>query len=210
MSKEELLKNVASGRKISEYIEFIDNNDLIVYLFNMCEDKKNRLKYQAEKVIRELSIYNPKILYPYFERMLHFLNGDNKFLRYGFLLTMPNLLCVDLCNKWAYIRATYLKFYNSNNVIEFNNCVKGFKEIIKTHREEELIVIPILLDIDNHEFKTEKCIEIAKNTVLECFFNIYESSNHKEEIMKFVKDNINSNTPTIRNSVQRFLKKYDK
>ena len=44
MSKEELLKNVASGRKISEYIEFIDNNDLIVYLFNMCEDKKNRLK----------------------------------------------------------------------------------------------------------------------------------------------------------------------
>ena len=124
MSKEELLKNVASGRKISEYIEFIDNNDLIVYLFNMCEDKKNRLKYQAEKVIRELSIYNPKILYPYFERMLHFLNGDNKFLRYGFLLTMPNLLCVDLCNKWAYIRATYLKFYNSNNVIEFNNLKK--------------------------------------------------------------------------------------
>lgn len=214
MKKEELFIKLTNKDKINNYIDLINNHDLIKYLFEIVEST-NIEKYQAEKVIRELSFKNPQLLYPYFDRMVRLLKSDNNFIRYGFIISIPNLLQVDICNKWGLVKNTYIDYLNSTKVIEFCNTVKTIDKIIKFHRKEEDTIIPILIKIDKHLFLdkeeiSKKCNDIAKSVIMDTLYKIYPISLHKEEILKFVKKNKNNKKSQIKNKANKFLKKYDK
>lgn len=213
MSKEELYNLLVKKEKIDTFIDKINNNDLIMSLFLICENKDDITRYQAEKVIRKLSEVNPTILYPFYDRMFNFLDSKDSFIKYGFIISIPNMLPSDLCNKWSFIRIKYLKFLTSTKVIEFSNVVKEIPIILKYHREEEQKIIPVLLDINNHTFLnrgklSHKCIDIAKSAIMDCFYKIYEHSKYKDEIMLFVLENKNSKKSQIVNKANRFIKKY--
>lgn len=213
MNKEELYNLISKKEKIDIFINKINNNTLLTYLFEICENEEDITRYQAEKIIRRISEINPTILYPYYDRMFNFLDSKNSFIKYGFLISIPNMLKCDLCNKWSFVRIKYLKFLTSTKVVEFSNAVKGIPIIIKYHKEEENKIIPLLLDINNHVFinkgkESLQCIDIAKSAIIDCFNKIYKESSYKKEIMQFVEENKSSKKSQIANKANKFIKKY--
>ena len=203
-------------KELSIYIKNIkEDNKIIPLLFEIIETDKKSVKYQAEKVLRELSIEEPKLLYPYFERLIRLLNSNNNFIRLGVILSIPNLLEVDTCNKWMRINKKYLSILETDNVAEFGNVLKGIDKITKYHKEEEQYIIPILLNTNSHEFihrdkVSQECNDVAIGLVIDCFNKIYNKSNYKKEILEFIRNNQYCNKESVRKKAKRFLRLYDR
>lgn len=214
MNKVALLKHIKNKDNIKTFANEINNFELITYLFEIIESTSIE-KYQSEKIIRYISKNNPKILYPYFDRMTKFLSNNNGFIKYGFILSIPNLLEVDICKKWCLVKEKYIFFTKSASIIEFCNTVKCIPKILKYNPKDEKMLITNLLKIERHTFykkgiSSKKCKDIAKNTILDCFDNIYITSNYKDEIIKFIQKCSKSRKKQVRKKSNRLLNKYYK
>lgn len=171
------------------------------------------VKYQAEKVIRKLSEIEPKILYPYFDRLFRFIKGNNSILKLGTIITIANLLSVDNCNKWMGINREYLAILSTNKIQEFGNMVTSIPKILLAHPEEESKIIPILLSINSHIFYfndevSQECVNVAKGQIIDCFTKIYNRSHYQKEMMRFVKRNRKCERKQVVKKAEKFIKLY--
>ncbi len=208
MNKDEIIKYLKNKEDISKKL----NTENIKFLFELIESN-DELKYQAEKSIRNVSNLNPVILYPYFERIAIELNSKNNFIKFGFILSIPNLLKVDALNKWYLIREKYIDLLDSNNLIEYSNTVKIIHIILKYRKEEAKVMIPKLLKVNNHIFynkskKSSECKNIAIGIVIDELYMLYNDFNYKKEILKFVNKNLKNKRPQVVKKANKFIKKY--
>jgi hypothetical protein len=56
---------------------------LVPRLLEALEERKARVKYGAEKVLREVSERRPDLLYPYFADFVRLLDVENSFIKWG-------------------------------------------------------------------------------------------------------------------------------
>ena len=180
-------------------------------LLSVIETEKSAVKYQAEKVVRQLSETDPQLLSPYFMRIAGLLGSPNQFIKLGTILTIPNLLPVDSENQWKAIRETYLAFYKSQTIAEFGNAVQSLPKILAVHPEEEQIVLPLLLDVDSRVFihkgeLSPECKNVAKGHILECFYNLYAHTSYQKEMRAFAEGNLENPRKQVCAKARRLLK----
>jgi hypothetical protein len=198
---------------ISVYVDMVvEDNGLITTLLDIIETDETSIKYIAEKIIRKISEDKPKMLYSYFDRMFKLIDSSNNFIRWGFIITIPNLLSVDKDNKWEMISDKYLSLLESTSVIEFGNTVSNVYKILERYPEYESDIVPRLLDIDRHTFLyheqiSKECNNVAIGHIMDCFDKIYDKSNYKNEIKRFVEKHKNNTRVSVRSKAIKFLKK---
>lgn len=211
-----LYEDLKLKKKLNIYIDLIiEDNTLIKELFEIIETDDKTVKYYALKVLKKLSIEYPELLYPYFERLIRLLNNKNKFIKLDVILIIPNLLKVDMCNKWYGINTKYLSILNTDKIALFGNITSCIDTILMYHKEEEKNIVPILLNIDTHVFTSHdkvslECNNIAIGHIIDCFKKIYINSNYKDEILEFVRNNQDCTKESIRKKARKFLKLYDR
>ena len=76
--------------------EVLSNPQTIPALLEGLEGKTANLRYGTEKVLRLVSEKRPEFIYPHFDRFVELMEGDNKFLEWGAIMTIANLAAVDL------------------------------------------------------------------------------------------------------------------
>jgi hypothetical protein len=212
MEKSELLKDLKDKKPVDFYTgKAYRDLAAIPLLLVIMETEKSAAKYQAEKVIRQISEERPELLVPYFERIVRLLESPNTFIKWGVILTIPNLLQTIRPHQWQQTREKYLASLKSQNVAEFGNIVSCIKKILNVYPEEEHGIIPILLQIDGRMFlhqgeASPECLNVAKGHILDCFAAIYDRSVFKREMLAFADQNKENPRNQVRIKANRLLK----
>ncbi len=209
MDKEQLIS------KLREKKEVAYDAETIPVLLEITETEKTAVKYQAEKLLRAGSAENPLLLYPYFTRIAALLDHPNRFLKWGSMLTIANLLSVDGKHFWYGIREKYLRSYESQEIAEFGNAVQSVPKVLAAYPEDEKTILPLLLEIDSHPFfrkgePSPACTDVAKGHILDCFTALFPASAYQKEMISFAKRNRKNARGQVRTKATRFLETYGK
>lgn len=212
MDRQELIILLKEKRELAFYTALVQEDTAVLpLLFSLLEQEKSAVKYLCEKIVRQLSVQSPELLYPCFDRMAALLGSTNNFIKWGFILSVANLLPVDCEGKWKSVEDKYLSFYRAKDIPAFGNAVKSLPKLLKVHPELEGQIIPGLLKIDNHVFyhkgrPSQECVNVAKEHIIDCFFIIYEKSAFQVDMRRFAEDNLQNSRAGVRSRAKRFLK----
>jgi hypothetical protein len=211
MERNALIDSLKQKVDLNIYVsEAEKDKGLIGMLLDVIEQEKNAVKFRAENIVRKISEERPELLYPYFDRMGRLLDSDSSFIRWGFILTLPNLIRVDKENKWESIHERYLAILDTDSVPAFGNVVSSVWKILASHPEAEKEIVPKLLKIDGHAFiykgeVSPDCLSIAKGHIIDCFDRIYENSSYQEEMLAFAQVNADNPRNLVRRKARRFI-----
>ena len=212
MERETLNNKLKQKLDINVYVnQAMEDRTIIPILLDIIETDKSAIKFLCEKIIRGVSERNPKLLYPFFERMALLMETENNFIKWGLILTLPNLLKVDEEKKWEKVSKHYLAFLDSASIVTFGNTVSGVRKILEIYPNYEKRIVSKLLIIDQHTFlhkgeESPECLNVAKGQIIDCFDEIYPISNYQKQMRTFAHANVNNSRKQVRNKAKRFLK----
>ena len=212
MDKERVIEHLKEKRAVDYYVNQVNaDNSVLPILLEVIETDKTSLKFLCEKIIRQLSESHPRMLYPYFERMARLWESENNFIKWGFILSLPNLVGVDAENKWEKVHEAYLALLKSDALVTCGNAVAGVWKILQKYPQYEKGIMDILLNIDRQPFLNKgevspECLNVAKGHILNCFTRIYPSSFYKDEMRAFARANLDNPRRQVRQKAQKFLK----
>ena len=101
MDREAFISMLREKRELSFYIALVQKEpDILPLLFDLLEQEKSAVKYLCEKIVRRLSEQSPEALYPYFSRMAALLGSTNNFIKWGFILSVANMISIICAEEW--------------------------------------------------------------------------------------------------------------
>jgi len=214
MERDILIEELKQKLDLEVYVNHAKEDITIIpMLLDIIETEKTAIKYLCEKIIRAISEENPMLLSPFFERMVSLLDHENNFIKWGFILILPNMIKIVSENKWDEISEDYLSFLDTDSIAAFGNTVSTIWKILDTYPKYEKEIVPKLLTVDEHIFLhkgevSPECINVAKGQIIDCFDIIYPESQYKSEIVTFVNANLDNPRTSVRRKAKRILKKY--
>ncbi|MBU1075039.1 hypothetical protein KJ705_03085, partial [Patescibacteria group bacterium] len=129
MTKEQLVSQIKQKRIELLVKKTIKEPKIIAVACEVMETESSAVKFGAEKVIRLVSEKDPKLVYPYFDRLVKMTKHENSFLKWGAYLTLANLAAVDKKNKFEKVFAEYFKPITGPQMVTAANIVGGAAKI---------------------------------------------------------------------------------
>jgi len=185
----------------------IKNEDTILELLKGIVVKSEILRFNSSKVLLIISEKNPETLYSkfsYFEKMLE---SKNAFHQCCAIDIIANLTSSDPENKFEGIFEKYYDIFKSEKTIPSAYLARNSGKIALARPDLREKITEKLLSIDKiHEGKQ---IELIKSHVIDSLNQYFEFAVHKEDIIEFVKHQLNSKSPKTRKAAQIFLTKWN-
>ena len=179
--------------------------ELIFELLDGIVNKTELIRSNSSKVLMVISEKKPEILYSkfnYFEKMLE---SKNAYHQCSAIDIIANLTSSDPDNKFDNIFEKYYDIFKSEKTIPSAYLARNSGKIALARPELRDKITKKLLRID--KLHRGKQIELIKSNVIYSFDQYFEFIIHKEDIIEFVRKQLNSQSPKTRNAAQSFLKK---
>jgi len=186
--------------------ELFKNTDLISEYLDGLLSKNETYRYNCFKVLYIISEKKPDILYPHWDFFINHLISDNNYHKMSAVLIIANLTAVDKEKKFEKIFDEFYSNLKSKKTIVPIYVVKSSGKIVnfKPHLTEK--VTDLLLNVE--KIHPGKQIELVKSAVIESFSEFFEKSDKKDEIINFVKNQLNSSSPKTKKFAKVFLNKF--
>jgi hypothetical protein len=199
--------NYANGK--DDKIEYIanralKNKDDLLKLFEGILSKDDKIRYDSFKILNFLSEKNPEILYSRWDLFKSLMYRDNDYLKLIAVKILANLTSVDKENKFQIIFEKYYGLLNES-VIVAGHLAASSGKIAKAKPEFRLKITNILLNIDKSKQKHK---DLVKAYVIDAFDLYFKESENKNEILQFIRNNLNCNSPKTRKKAKDFLRKW--
>ncbi len=171
--------------------------------------KKDTIRFNSFKVLLTISEENPAVLYPHWDSFADLLISDNAYRKYIALYIIANLVRIDTDSKFEEIFDTYYRLLDDEGVIPASHLALNSGKIAKAKPELQTEITSRLLRIDETHHKPERR-DLIKGYIIEAFSEYYEEAADQEEILQFVKDQLESKSPTTRKKAKEFLEKWER
>lgn len=210
MKKEELFEILSPKERDLETLadEAINDHQIIRLLIYELNNTNARIKYGCLNTLVLISEKKPKSVYPFFDVFLELLDSKKKVFKLGAIKILCNLSVVD---DKEYIETHFDKLYafiQKRELTPASNVIKGSKVIIQSKPDLAENIINEILKIEKNKYETTECKEILQSQAIDLFYNLFEKLPQKENIEKFVKENLNSNRVSTKKKAEIFMKKY--
>jgi truncated hemoglobin YjbI len=186
--------------------KIIENPDLIYQYLDGLVSKNETYRYNCFKVLYIISENKPNLLYPHWNFFANHLRSDNNYHKMSAVLIIANLASVDTENRFEDVFDEFFENLKSKKTIVPIYIVKSSGKIVNHKPDFEGKITDLLLNIEN--IHLGKQIELVKSAVIESFSEFYENADKKDEILRFVKNQIDSDSPKTRKCAKEFLIKY--
>lgn len=167
--------------------------------------KNDTIRYNSYKVLIQISEKTPENLYHewnYFEDMMKSNNAYHKSIAVQIL---ANLTIIDLENRFEKIFDEYYDMLN-DSVIVARNVIVNSGKIAKAKPELQMKIIKKLLNIDK---TNQKHKGLVKGDAIDAFDSFFEEVKNKEDIVKFVREQLKCESPKTRKRAKQFLTKWE-
>jgi hypothetical protein len=186
--------------------KLIINPDLINKYLDGLLSKNETYRYNCFKILNIVSKKNPIILYPYWDFFINHLRSNNDYHKMSAVLIIANLTSVDKDNKFEDIFNEFYENLKSKKTILPIYIVNSSGEIINYKPQLGKRITSIFLNIE--KIYLGKQIELVKSSVIESFSMFFKNAEKKDEILCFVKNQLESSSPKTRKIAKEFLDKW--
>ena len=162
--------------------------------------KNETYRYNCFKVLNIISEKKPDLLYPHWNFFINHLKSDNNYHKMSAVLIIANLTSVDKEDKFKKIFDEFYANLKNKKTIVPIYIVKSSGKIVNFKPEFEEKITDLLLNIEN--IHPGKQIELVKSAVIESFSDFYENAEKKDEILSFVKNQLDSDSPKTRKTAK--------
>ena len=186
-----LAEKVVEAEKISEALEGILS-------------KKDETRSNSYKILLHISEENPEILYPKYDYLANLLDSANHYHRYISINLLANLAMVDVENKFEVVFEKYLSNLDGDRTMVAGQAALNAGKIAKAKPNLQTKITKRLLNVEKtHKGKQ---IDLIKAYVIEAFKEYFADYSNKNEILDFVKAQLDSKSPKTRKLSKKFLK----
>ena len=183
--------------------EALKNKKLLDELLLGVKSKENTIRSNSFQILQIISEEHPELLYPQWDYFHEMLRSSNNYHKYIAIYILANLTKADEENKFNAILDEYYGILGEDKVMTASHVAVNSPIIIKNKPELQSKIVEILLNIDNiHQGKQR---ELVKAYVIEALRKIYPDADDKDEIMEFVKAQLESSSPKTRDMAVCFL-----
>jgi hypothetical protein len=200
LTKEELLNRVKQ------------DFSLISFLLVGVGHPKAAVRYGCSKVLMDLSEEHPEKLYLHFDFFVNLLDSKYRILTWTALAIIANLTQVDTDKKFDAIFGKYYSFLDNDYMVTVANVVgnSGKIALAKPYLipkiTEELLKVQ---DISTGPHLTEECKRVIAQHAIKTLDLFFDRIDHKEQVISFVEDCLDSPRKKLRIAAEKFLKKRD-
>lgn len=170
--------------------------------------KKDKIRSNSFKVLLRISEKQPEILYPKYDYFANLLDSDNHYQRYISINILSNLALIDTKNKFEKIFDKYFSNIDGDRTMVAGQTALNSGKIAKAKLKIQTKITKRLLNIEKtHKGKQ---IDLIKAYVIEAFDKYFAESSDQNEILDFVKAQLNCKSPKTRKLAKEFLEKNQK
>lgn len=188
--------------------EVIKNKELLHELLNGVSSANPRIKFGSAKVLRIISERNPKTLYPSMEFFVNLLDSENNILKWNAIDIIANLTAVDSRNKFNKLFKKFYGYLNSGSLITAAHVVDNSGKIALTKPELQNEITKELLKTEKIPMPTEECRNILIGKTMKTFEIYYDKIKEKDEIVLFVKRQLNNSRKATKAKAEKLLKNW--
>lgn len=200
-----VMANVTYGIKAKAVKAIKDKNYLLELLNNL--DEKCAKRWPSFKILNYISKTHPKILYPEWDYLADMFKKGNSYTKYATIYIIANLTKVDNKNKFEKLFKDYFGEIDTNRTVTAAHVAVNAGKIAKVKPRLQEKITKKLLGIDKTHKGKQK--DIIKGYAIQAFSEFFEEYKHKYQIINFVKEQLNSESPRTRKIAKDFLEKWE-
>lgn len=183
------------------------NKEFISELLKGVINKSELIRFNSSNVLKVISQKNPETIYPKFDYFVEMLGSSNAYHQCCAIELIANLACSDPKNKFENVFNKFFDILKNEKTIPSAYLARNSGKIALTKPDLRKKITNKLLSID--VLHKGKQIELIKSHVIASLNQYFEFMENKHDIIKFVKNQLNSQSPKTKKAAQAFLKKWN-
>ncbi len=208
---QQIEKKVYTKEQLAEKIK--NNYDLLPEIIKGVSSPKANIRYGCGNVLKLLSEENPEKIYPHIDFFIELLDSKYRILTWIAMAIIANLTEVDTDNKFDKIFDKYYSFLNDGYMVTVANVVAKSGQIAKAKPHLTDKITNVLLNVEKIK-KTPHLTSECRNVIIEhaitSFDMYYDQIRNKDEVLSFVKRQLNNSRNTAKRKAEIFLEKNSK
>ncbi|MFX1380303.1 MAG: hypothetical protein ACFFA4_14540 [Promethearchaeota archaeon] len=187
----------------------LDEKNYLPKLLEGIKAKEDSIRYPNAIALEILSKENPEIIYPEWEIFVELLKSKNAYHKSIAISTISNLSIIDEQNKFEEIFKEFFKLIDDKSVIVTRKLAIYAGKIAKAKPLLRSKITTILLSIDNTQHSPSRK-DLIKGDIIESLSEYFKNIRNKIEIIKFVKNQLKSSSPSTVKKAKEFLSRWEK
>lgn len=184
----------------------IEDRELLPELLDGLTAKDETIRYNCSRVLTIISEEYGTVLYPEWGYFFELLKSKNAYHRMSSLQIIANLTRVDTDNKFEGSFDEYYSLLRDRGTVVAAHLAANSGKIARAKPHLQAKITGTLLNIDS--IHPGKQVEMVKSYVIAALDEYFEEAAGKDEIIEFVKKQLNSESPKTRKQAGSFLSKY--
>ena len=180
----------------------LEDSELLSELLEGLRSKKDTLRSNCFEVLHLMSKNNPDILYSKWDFFATMLESDNAYHKLIGVKILANLTRADEAKRFEGLFDRYYDLL-SDSVIVAGHLAACSGTIAKAKPELRFEITRRLLSIDR---TAQKHKDLVKAYAIDAFNAYFEEAENKSEILQFVRNQLNCQSPKTREKAKTFLK----
>ena len=188
-----------------------DNFDILPEILNGVSSDKASIRYGCGKILMDLSEENPEKLYPHIDFFITLLDSKHRILTWQAMAVIANLTRVDTKNRFEEIFDKYYSFLNDEYMVTVANVVGNSSKIALAKPRLTQKITNELLKVDKIKTTphlTSECRKVIAQKAIGSFDKFFNQIENKDEVISFVKKQVNSTRKNLKTDAEKFLQKW--
>lgn len=186
----------------------LKDNNFLSELLKGVVSKKDSIRYPNAIALEILSEKNPEIVYPQWNAVVDLLKSKNAYHKSIGISVISNLTQIDKEKKFEEIFGDFFKLINDKSVIVSRKLSIYSGRIGKAKPSLGSRIATVLLSIDDTQH-SESRKDLIKGDIIVSLSEIFENIKDKAKIMEFVKNQLDSSSPSTVKKAKEFLSKLE-
>ncbi|NCA99148.1 MAG: hypothetical protein EOM70_07210 [Clostridia bacterium] len=184
-------------------------------LLDFINSDQGSTKFTAEKILRNLSVSHPALLYPHFDVIVSWLDSPNAFIQWGGIFILGNLVAVDGEHRFPALFERFFALLNQPAMITAANVAATVPAIIRHYPELEPEITRRLLAVTANTYyrknqPSPECKNILLGHVLDSMDAYCDAATAKDQILGFVQSLTDNSRAAVARKARKFLEKHQR
>jgi hypothetical protein len=171
------------------------------------ESKKNIIRTNSFNTLLILAKQHPEVLFPRWDYLVELLQSNNGFSQYPAIHLIAALAPSDDAQRFEAIFDTFYSLLNDKSVMVAGHVagVSGQIATAKPHLQTKITERLLTIDDTHHEQERK---DLIKARAIESMDAYFETTEKKDDIIAFVRAQLDCASPKTRKVAKTFLKKW--
>ena len=195
-----------------DLLRIIENDfSVLPTIIDGVSSSKAAIRYGCSAVLMELSRDHPEKLYPYFSYFGELLDSRYRILTWNATAILANLAKVDADKRFDTIFTKYYSLLENEYMVTVANVVGNSGKIALAKPYLAHRIIDELLKVERISITphlTEECKKVIAEAAIESLDIIFNEVKNRDDVLEFVKRQVNSPRASLRTKAEKFLAKW--